>query len=64
MFSCMEESPGFTGLDKNACDKQSGWGSPAQMLVPKEVTEDRGSFPGPTITFPPPRGTVFMLQTR
>ena len=64
MFSCTEESPGFPGLDKDACDEESGWGSPAQMLVPKEVTEDLGSFPGPMVTFPPPPGTVFMLQTR
>lgn len=39
-------------------------GSPAQMLVPKEVTEDLGSFPGPMVTFPPEPGTVFMLQAR
>ena len=57
MFSCMEEGPGFFGLDKDACGEESGWGSPEQVLVPEEVTEDLGSFLCSVVTLPPPRAS-------
>ena len=36
MFSCTEESPGFPGLDKDACDEESGWAVQRRCWCPRK----------------------------